>query len=141
MMVEKSRFFFVFEAQLLLNVIGAVFININNDELFRRIGGNLTAQFRTDGAAAARYKHCFALDERADLFVVDLNRVTSQKLVHGEIAQLFHHAALRGIKIGKPRQHFDFDVDVLAVFENVRTLLVVGRGNGDDNQMDVMFFA
>ena len=36
----------VFERQFLLDIIGVVFVNIHNDELFGGIGGNLTAKLR-----------------------------------------------------------------------------------------------
>ena len=46
--------------QLLLDGIGAVFINIHNDEPLWPAGRDLAAQLRTDGTAAARYQHRFA---------------------------------------------------------------------------------
>ena len=43
--------------QLLLDGIGAVFINIQNDEPLWPAGRDLAAQLRTDGTAAARHHH------------------------------------------------------------------------------------
>ena len=43
-------------AQLLLNIVGVVLIDIENDEAARAVRGDLTAKLRADRAAAARHK-------------------------------------------------------------------------------------
>ena len=44
----------VFGEKLLLDVIGIVFIDVEDDELLRLILGDLPAEFTADGTAAAR---------------------------------------------------------------------------------------
>ena len=46
--------------QLHLNIIGIIFVNIQNNELLRLRVGNLTAQLAADAAAAAGDQHHLA---------------------------------------------------------------------------------
>ena len=57
----------VFAPQLLLDGIGAVLINIYDNELCGHAGGDLPAQLRADGAAAARHHYHFIVDKRAGI--------------------------------------------------------------------------
>ena len=50
------------QTQFLLNIIGVIFVNIKNNQLFRLVRGDLTAQLASNGTAAAGYKHCLILD-------------------------------------------------------------------------------
>ena len=45
----------IFTLELLLDLVGAVFINVKDNQLLRFILGNLPAELTADRAAAARY--------------------------------------------------------------------------------------
>ena len=53
--------------QLLLNLIGIILINIENNELFGLIANKLTAKFAADAAAAARDKDDLAAHIAIDM--------------------------------------------------------------------------
>ena len=46
----------VFADQLLLNLIGVVLVDIHDNQLLRRVGGNLSAELASDGAAASGHQ-------------------------------------------------------------------------------------
>ena len=47
--------------QLLLDVVGIVFVNIHDNQTGGLVPGNLSAKLAADGAAAARYQHASSL--------------------------------------------------------------------------------
>ena len=77
----------VFILQLQLDVIGVVFINVKNDQTLRVMTGNLPAELRTDAAAAAGDHDGFSLDELKDLRQIGLDRITTKKVLNGDVFQ------------------------------------------------------
>lgn len=52
----------VFSAKLLFNIVGIIFINIKDNELFRSIGRNLPAKFASNRTASSRDKYDLVFD-------------------------------------------------------------------------------
>ena len=78
----------IFAAQLLLHVIRAVLIDINQNQLPRMMSRNLPAKLRADGAAAAGDTDHLSLHIADDGIQIDLHRVPSQKVLHLNIVKL-----------------------------------------------------
>ena len=66
----------VFHHHFLLDFVGIVLVNIDNDQLPRSILCNLAHEFATDRATATRNHADLALDKVADILVVELDRFT-----------------------------------------------------------------
>ena len=47
--------------QLLLDVVGIVFVDVHNNQAGRLVSGNLSAKLAADGTTAARYQHASSL--------------------------------------------------------------------------------
>ena len=74
-------------AKLLLDIIGAVFIHIEDDELFRLHLGNLPAQLAADRTAAAGNQHGLAAVIRQRTLIGKLKRLTEKQLLDIKLAQ------------------------------------------------------
>ena len=78
----------VFPLQLLLDGIGIIFINVEDDQ-HRRFGlGDLAAELAADGSAPACYQDGLALQCGEDLVVVDLYLGPAQQVRDLHVAQL-----------------------------------------------------
>ena len=58
---------FVFSPQFLFDIVGIVFVNIKDDQLFRLVGGNLPAELAADGTASAGDQDDFTFQVLKDL--------------------------------------------------------------------------
>ena len=74
--------------EFLLHVVRAVFINIENDNLFWFHLGQLPAELGADGAAAARDENDLIAVIRAGLFVRDMDRLAEQQIFYIELTQM-----------------------------------------------------
>ena len=66
----------VFHHHFLLDFVGIVLVNIDNDQLFGGVFCNLSYKFAADRATATRNHADLALDKVADILVVELDRFT-----------------------------------------------------------------
>ena len=69
-----------------MDLIGIVFVNIQNDKLLRLMRGDLTAKLTADRTAATGDQHHLAADEIKHFPQVDLDGVSAQKILHGDLA-------------------------------------------------------
>ena len=74
--------------EFLLHVVRAVFVNIENDNLFWFHLGQLPAELGADGAAAARDENDLVPIIRAGLFVGNMDRLAEEQILHVELAQM-----------------------------------------------------
>ena len=130
----------VFPPQLLLDGIGIIFINVENDQ-HRRFGlGDLAAELAADGSAPARYQDGLAFQCGEDLVVVDLYLGAAQQVRDLHVAQLadadFSVDQLVGCRYGLHLTAgvFTYIEDGLPVF--------TGRGRNcvDDTGDPVLFY-
>ena len=76
----KVQAFMVFGKQFLLNVIGVVFIDVENNEMLGVMGRNLPAEFCTDGATAACDKNDLAGELVEDFVHVDFDGLAAEQV-------------------------------------------------------------
>ena len=76
--------------QLLLNIIGIIFINIHNYQMRRFMGCHLTAKLAADGTASAGYHNHFILHIAQNGIQIHADRLSSQKILHLHVTQLAH---------------------------------------------------
>lgn len=67
----------IFPDQLLLDLISVVLIDIDNDQLFRLMTGDLPAQLTSDGPATAGDQYDLILHIVQDFFRIDLYRISA----------------------------------------------------------------
>ena len=99
--------------QLLLDVVGVVFVNIKDDEPFRRKARDLAAQLAADAAAAARDEHGLAAEVPPDLGEIGLHLVAAEQVLDLHVADLFG-ADLAACQLVKARQDLELAARALA---------------------------
>ena len=124
--------------KFLLDVVGVVLVDVEDDELFGSMGRDLTAELAADGAAPARYKHHALLDDLQNFAQVDFHLLAAEKVgdLHG--AHLLHHCLARDELIDTG-QNFDLaargDADLVDAVD-----ARFGRGgHGDEDLLDGVF--
>ena len=75
-------------AQLHLNIIGIIFVNIQNNKLLRLRMGDLTAQLAADAPAAAGDQHHLAGNIAHNFIQIDLDGFPAQQVLGIDLAQL-----------------------------------------------------
>ena len=125
--------------QLVLNIIGIVFIDIQNDQLFRMMEGQLTADLASDGAAPAGDQDHLALDIIHDLLHLQLHRIPAQQILDLHLPE-HGHADLLIDQLVNAGKHQDLAACLLADIQ--KPLLCRGREgrNGDDDLLHLIFF-
>ena len=73
--------------QFKLYIISIVFIDINNDQLFRIMKRHLTADLASDGTASAGHNDHFAGDVISDLLHMKIHRLSSKEILDTYIPQ------------------------------------------------------
>ena len=77
----------MFPLQLLLDLIGIIFIDIEDhqmpDPVFCQLGTDLTA----DGSAASGYENGFSFDIAQDFIQVDFDRLSAQQIFDFHVSQ------------------------------------------------------
>ena len=125
--------------ELELDIIGVVFIDIEDDELLGVMGRDLPAELAADGAAAAGDQHRFAVYEREYLPHVGLNGGSAQQILHGYVL----HGAdgyLTGDQLVHAGQLLKFTVGAAADVQNIPLVLRIGAGNGKEYLVHMVFF-
>ena len=122
--------------QFQLNVIGAVFIDIEDDQLLRMVGRNLPTQFRADAAAAAGDQHHLSLQILINFLQIHPDRLSAQQILHCHIPE-GADLHLAGPELVHARQILQFTAGFLADLQN----LPLGRDRGTgDSQIDLFNF-
>ena len=122
----------VFPQQLLLDVIGIVLVNVQDNQLPGVMPGNLPAQLAADGAAAAGDQHHLAGEKFGNRLRIQLHRSSAQQVLNGHVLHL-GQAHLTVYQLVQSRQHPHPAGGFLAQLQNLRLGLGRGGGNGKDN--------
>ena len=125
--------------QLHLDVVGVIFVDIENDEPFRPLCRRLTAELAADAAAAARDEHGLAGDVGRDLIEVDLHRLAAKQVLNVHLADLLD-AHLAVGELADAGQCAQGAGCVVAVTEDLQLLLPGGRRDGKDDLVNVVLF-
>ena len=125
----------VLHLQLLLQVVGVVFIDVDHHQLFGVALGNLAAQFRTDRAAAAGDHDHLAAQKIEHFLIVKDDALAAEQIVDLDVAHILAEVAAlhRSEGIG---QHLDVAVQGGAHLQNLLAADGVGRGDGEDDLGD-----
>ena len=121
------------------DVVGIVFVDVENDELPGLLGGDLTAQLTADGAAAAGDHDDLTGEEGIDLVHVDLHRLTAQQILHGHI---LHGGSGDGAvhELVNAGEVLQLTAGGFADLQNVTALGGAGTGEGQIDLLDLVFF-
>ena len=125
--------------ELELDIIGVVFIDIEDDELLGVMGCDLPAELAADGTAAAGDQHRFTVDEGEHLPHIGLNGGPAQQVLHGHVL----HGAdgqLAGDQLIHAGQLLELAVGAAADVQNIPLILRIGAGNGKENLVHMVFF-
>ena len=76
-----------FLANLQLDVISIVFIDVKDDQLLWTVLRDLPAYFRTDGSASAGDQDYLPLEGVIDFLHIDMNRISAQEILHRDLLQ------------------------------------------------------
>ena len=95
--------------QVVLQFIGGVFRDVHDDQPVGLIFGDLTAQLRADGAAAACHQHGLAADKISDPGIIQMYRLAAQQVFDLHLADGRRIAAAALLIDGRYRvaQHMD----------------------------------
>ena len=118
--------------QLILDVIGIVLIDIEDDKLFGIVIGDLPAEFRADGAAAAGDQDDLAADEVEDLLHLRLDGLTPQQVLDRDGLQLVD-SDFAADQLVETRQVLQLAVGLLADVQDIPAFF---RGGTRDGQID-----
>ena len=129
----------VFEPQLLLDVIGVVFVNIDDNDLLGVVFGDLAHQLAADGAAAAGDHADLAADKCGDLLTVKLDGLSAEQVFDLDLLCL--REQLGGVVVKKQLaevgHHLDGTFGSGAVVEDLALLLLLAGRDGDDDRIDI----
>ena len=116
----------ILDLQLLLNIVGAVFIHIQHHQLPGPDLGDLAAQLGTDGAAAAGNKHRLAPVIAFGILTEDLGNLPEQELLRVKFpeAPLAAHRLGGGVIVG-------FQLAAGFLIKGIELLLSLGGSTGD----------
>ena len=135
----------ILHAQFLLNFVGVVFIDINNNHLLRIVFGNLAHEFGANRTATARDHTNLAFDKVTNVLVIKANGVAAQQVFHVNVANLVHVTSGtisngRGIqKTTDKGQHLYRNSRLAANIQNRLTVLRRATRNGENNLFDAFF--
>ena len=124
-------------AQLHLDIVGVVLINIEDDQLFGVAFGDLAAQLAADGTAAAGDHHHLAGDIPADLLQIHLNRVTAQQILQLHVPKLAD-TDLAADQLEHPRHRLHPAAGLAADVQNLLAVLSVAGGDGENDLIDLV---
>ena len=123
----------VFIAQLHFQLVGAIFVNIENQQLARAVAHDLAAQLTADGAAAARDQNHLVMQVFRDLGAVQLHFIAGKKVRGVQFTQTCHHRLAVGIHRLRVRQHPHAAMGGVAQVDYFVQALAFQRGDGDDD--------
>lgn len=125
--------------QLLLDVIGVIFVNIKNNKAFYRVFCKLAAKLASYASAAAGYKHRHAEKVVADSGHINTNRLPPKQIfdLHASYLAYAYLAVLKLIKTGNS---FKLAFCKAANIKNFLALGVCCRRNGKDDFLCAEFF-
>ena len=122
-----------------LDVVEVVFVDVEDDEGFGVVGDDLAAKFGADGATAASDEDDLAVDEVLDAAVVEFDGVAREEVFDFHLAE-GAEGALADDEVFLGREGADFDVRVVADFENLAALAGLDFIDGENNFVNVELF-
>ena len=128
----------VFITELKLDVVGVIFVNIEDDELLGIVRGNLTADLAADGATTTRDKDDLAPDEGIDLFHLDLDGLTAEEVFNSHILE-GGDTDLIGDELIHAGELLDLAAGLGADIQNFTAGFHIGGGNGEKDFIYFIF--
>ena len=127
----------VFAAQLLLDGVGVVLVDVHDDEHRGLAAGDLAAQLGADGPAAAGDHDALAAHQLGDE-AGKLHLVPAQKVFHLHVADAAGKVLAVGDHLHDVRQNFHVALGAVADGQHPAAILLV---HGGDGQQDGLNFA
>ena len=119
-------------AQLQLDGVGVVFVDIENDQLLRVMSGHLAAELRADGPAAAGDEDDLAVDEVIDLVKVGGDGLAPQKVLDGDVPE-FRNGDLTVDELVIAGEHLHLAAGLVADAEDFLPVLPRHAGDGEED--------
>lgn len=126
----------VLPAQLHLNVVGVVFVNVEDHQPPGPVPGDLTAQLAADAAAASGDQNRLVVDIAADLLQVHLDGVPAQQVLQLHPAELAD-GDLTVDQLIHARHHLDLAAGGAAYIEDLLPSGALKRRNGEHDLVDI----
>ena len=120
-----------------LERVSVVLVDVENDELFRAVSGDLTAELGPDGSAAAGDEDDLAVDEVEDFLHVSLDRLSAEQVFDGDLAE-GADGDLTGEKLIHTGELLQLASGLLADIDDIALVLRVGGRDGDINLRDLI---
>ena len=124
-------------AQLQLDSIGVVLVDIENHQLFGVVRGDLAAELGANGAAAAGDQDGLAGDEGKNLFHIRLNRLAAEEVFHGDVLH-GGHADLILNQLIDAGKLFELAAGLAADRKDLLFLFAGGAGDGKIDLVDLI---
>ncbi len=118
----------IFFAELELDVVGVIFVNVKDDQLLRIVPCDLPAELGADGAAAPGDEDDLAVDEAEDLLHVGADRFAAEKVLDRDLLHVAH-GELAGRDLVNARELLQLAAGLVADGQDVA--LVLHRGARD----------
>ena len=118
--------------QLVLDVVGVVLVDIEDDELLRAVGRDLAAELRTDGAAAPGDEDGLAVNEVEDFLQVGGDGLAPQQVLNRDVLHLADGDVPED-ELVHAGQVLQLAAGLLADIQDVPALLGRGAGDGEED--------
>ena len=123
--------------QFLLHIVHAVFVDIYDNQLFRRVGGYLSAKFTADRAAATGNQNRFIFYIAQNGIQIYLYRFPAQQIFYFHIPQ-FAYTHITVYQLIHARQRTQFTVGFFTDIQDCLHLCSGNGGNCNDNLIDLI---
>ena len=124
--------------QLVLDVVGVVLVDIEDDQAGRAVSCDLAAEFAADRTAAARDEDGLAVDEVEDFVHVGADGFPAEEVLHGDLLHLAG-GDFAGHELVHAREVLQLAVGLLADVQDVAALFSGGAGDCQVDLLDVVF--
>ena len=136
---HNGRIGAVLVAQLHLQLIGTVLINVKDEKLPGPVAHDLAAELAADGPAAAGDENNFIVKILGNLDIVELDLVPGKEVRGVELTQAGHHGLAAGIHRLGIGEHPNAAMGGIAEVDYLLQTLPLEGGNGDDDFHNVIF--
>ena len=126
--------------KLLLDVVGVVLVDIQDDQPLRRVCGDLPAEFAADGAAAAGYQYGPSPDKGVDGRGVKPHRLTAQQVFDAHGFQVLHARVRHAESLADGGHGEHLPSGLRTEREHLAAVLHARSGYGENDLGDAVFF-
>ena len=126
--------------QFHLQLVGAVLVDVKDEQLAGLEPHDLPAQLRADGAAAARHQHRFAGEVAGDLLHVQRHLVAGQKVRRVQLPESPLLGCTAAHQLGVAEQ-LHGTVGAYAQVDHMAQLAALQGGDGNDDAVDAVALA